>query len=291
MSWRTIYVSTQCHLSFKNGYLVIRNEDVVTIHLSEINTLIIDSNSSSLSIFLISKLIERRVKIIFCDEKHNPSCELVPYYLSYNTSKMIMNERKWERDKCDLLWQVIIKYKILYQSIVLKSVGLATKEKQLLQYSANVMKGDSSNREGHAAKVYFNALFGKDFSRNQENEINEALNYGYSILLSMFNREIVGVGYITQIGVHHRGENNPFNLSCDLMEPFRPIIDKIVFENRENEFNKEYKFKLIDIMNQKFSYNGQKQYLTQIINTFVRKTLENLSEGIIDKSLFEYDWL
>jgi CRISPR-associated endonuclease Cas1 subtype II len=91
-----------------------------------------------------------------------------------------------------------------------------------------VVLGDKTNREGHAAKVYFNALFGKDFSRKQLNDINAGLNYGYSIILSMFSREIVKNGCITQIGIKHSNYFNQYNLASDLMEPFRVIIDHVL---------------------------------------------------------------
>ena len=94
-------------------------------------------------------------------------------------------------------------------------------EAELLQgYLEEITYGDATNREGHAAKVYFNALFGKDFTRTDDLLINTALNYGYSILLSAFNREIVLNGYLTQLGLFHDNMFNRFNLASDLMEPF-----------------------------------------------------------------------
>lgn len=96
--------------------------------------------------------------------------------------------------------------------------------KLLRKYIEEIEYGDATNREGHAAKVYFNALFGMDFTRTEENSINAALNYGYGILLSAFNREIVMNGYITQIGLFHNNMFNQFNLGSDLMEPFRSLL-------------------------------------------------------------------
>ena len=95
----------------------------------------------------------------------------------------------------------------------------------LYQYINEIEFGDVTNREGHAAKVYFNALFGMDFTRSAENVTNAALNYGYSLLLSTFNRCVVANGYITQLGLFHDNVFNQFNLACNLMEPFRPLVD------------------------------------------------------------------
>ena len=92
-------------------------------------------------------------------------------------------------------------------------------------YIKEIKFNDATNREGHAAKVYFNALFGMNFNRNADNAINAALNYGYSIILSAVNREVVSNGYLTQLGLFHDNMFNQFNLSCDIMEPLRILID------------------------------------------------------------------
>ena len=98
----------------------------------------------------------------------------------------------------------------------------------LISYLPQIEEYDVTNREGHAAKVYFNAVFGMDFSRSQENVTNAALNYGYSLILSAFNREVAANGYLTQLGLFHDNMFNFYNLSCDLMEPFRVLVDRAV---------------------------------------------------------------
>ena len=126
-----------------------------------------------------------------------------------------------------LMWQKIIKNKIINQALMLNKIK-SKKYDLVLSYVEEVKLGDKTNREGHSAKVYFNELFGKDFVRNNSDEINAALNYGYAILLSTINKEVVSNGYLTQLGIHHKNEFNQFNLSCDLMEPVRVIIDNFV---------------------------------------------------------------
>ena len=135
----------------------------------------------------------------------------------------------------------------------------------LLSYVSEVVSGDKTNREGHSAKVYFNTLFTKKFVRNENDSINAALNYGYAILLSSFNKEIVSNGYLTELGIHHKNEFNPFNLSCDLMEPFRIIIDNFVYHNKERKLNTDYKMDIVNILNSKFKYNGKQYTLKDII--------------------------
>lgn len=289
MSWRTVYISSQSHLSFKNNYLVVRSEDIKQIHLSEIHTIIIDNNMTSVSIYLLNELRKAKIKVIICDEKHNPSMELVPYYGAYDTSKMIEKEADWQLENCGLLWQAIVKAKIYYQGKTLEKY-YKPKAEQVLEYAKDVVSDDKTNREGHAAKVYFNSLFGNSFSRDDDaNVINAYLNYGYSIILSMFNREIVNNGYITQIGLHHRGPKNPFNLACDLMEPFRPIVDQFTYENSSKYFLSEDKMNLVNLMNKQFLYDGKTQYLSNIISSYTRKLLASLETGEIDNNWFVYE--
>lgn len=277
MSWRTIIVSNKCKLSYKNNYLIIRNEEIQMVHLSEINIVVIDSTQVSITTYLISELSKRKIKVIFCDELRNPTAELVPYYGAHNTSKKVLNQIKWKDDVKDRVWKKIVTNKIYQQHTVLKLFKIDGNEK-LLQYIEEIKDGDVTNREGHAAKVYFNLLFGNDFSRNSECDINSALDYGYAILLSTFNKEVVSKGYITQLGVNHKNEFNFFNFSCDLMEPFRPIVDAVVYNSIGQPFDKAYKYKLINILNLKIKIDGKEQYLANAIPIYVKSVIDAIEQ-------------
>ena len=283
MGWRTVVINKNCKLSYKNDYLIVRSEDLKMIHLSEINTIIIENGMASITSYLINELANKKIKLIICDEKHNPSCEMMPYYGSFNTSKKIMNQVNWKKEKKDKAWQQLIKYKIHNQAMLLKSLEISGFEK-VLKYENQVDIADKTNREGHAAKVYFNLLYGNDFFRSNPNNTNISLDYGYAILLSLINREVVSKGYITQLGINHKNEFNQFNLSCDLMEIFRPMVDEIVYNNREFAFEKEYKYKLIDVCNREVYIQGKKQYLSNAIQIFINSVfdfLENEEESEI----------
>lgn len=288
MGWRTIVVNKNCKLSYKNDYLIIRSEDLKMIHLSEINTIIIENGMASITSYLINELSNKKIKLIICDEKHNPSCEMMPYYGAFNTSKKVMNQSKWKKDKKDKVWQYLIKYKIYNQAMLLKKLEIEGYEK-LLRYEEQVEIADKTNREGHAAKVYFNLLYGMDFNRNDIDNTNIALDYGYTILLSLMNREVVSKGYITQIGVNHKNEFNQFNLSCDLMEIYRPLIDEIVYLNREFVFDKEYKYKLINVCNREVYIQGKKQYLSNAIPIFINSVFDFL-ENDKESEILNYEF-
>ena len=278
MSFRTVVITRQSKISYKNRFLVVKQEsEEKFIHLSEIDTIIVDSISVSISAYLLKELADNKINIIFCDEKHNPFGELAPYYSRHNTSKQIKEQIAWKKSSKDYLWSKIVENKILNQATLLKKIK-SPKYKLLIGYIKEINTGDKTNREGHAAKVYFNELFGKNFSRNDNNSINAALNYVYAVLLSTINKEIISNGYLTQLGIHHKNEFNEFNLTCDIMEPFRVIIDNFVYFNKEREFDSNYKLDIVNIFNNTYKYSGKKYILKDIIKMFVKNTLDAMNE-------------
>lgn len=285
MSWRTVVITNRCKLSYKNNYLIIRKEDNNMIHLSEVGIIIIDSTLVSITSYLLAELVRRKIKVIFCDEKRNPISELVPIYGSHNTSKRILNQIQWDENIKGTIWSIIVKNKINNQAKLLEKFN-REESAMLFEYSKQVNFNDVSNREGHAAKVYFNSLFGKEFTRHSGDNMNAALDYGYSILASSINKEIVSNGCITQLGIKHKNEFNYFNLSYDIIEPFRVLIDNIVAMNIEEEFNKEYRYKLIDVLNSKLKMDGKSYYLTNAMQMYIKGLLNALDEG--DPDLVPY---
>lgn len=276
MSFRTVVITRQSKISYKNRFLVVKQDnDEKYIHLSEIDTIIVDSISVSISAYLLKEIGDAKINMIFCDEKHNPFGELSPYYSKHNSSKKIKEQIKWTNKYKDDLWMKIVKNKILNQSLMLNKIK-NDKYDLLNSYIDEVLSGDKTNREGHAAKVYFNALFGKDFVRNNNDNINAALNYGYAILLSTINKEVIANGCLTQLGIHHKNEFNEFNLSCDLMEPFRVIVDNFVYFNQERELNTNYKLDIVNILNNTYKYQNKSYTLKDIIGLFVKNTLNNI---------------
>lgn len=290
MSWRVVAITKRCKLDLRLNYLVIRGEEVLRIHLSEISTLIIETTNVSITTALLSELMKKKIKVIFCDEKHNPISELVPYYGSHDTSDKVRKQVKWSNTIKAEIWTEIIKEKIKNQANLLKQLEKA-EWKMLKKYMYEIKLNDETNREGHAAKVYFNSLFGMSFGRNEENYINSALNYGYSIILSAFNREIVALGYITQLGLFHDNMFNQFNLSCDLMEPFRPIVDSIVYDMHPQKFEIDEKMLLMDALNKEVIIDGKKQYVNNAVKIYCKSVLDSLDNNDISKMRFYGDEL
>ena len=199
-----------------------------------------------------------------------------------------MLQSKWDDKTKNLIWECIVKNKIRNQILMLKNIK--SERWQLLEeYFENVKNGDKTNREGHAAKVYFSELFGKNFVRHNNDIINSALNYGYAILLSSFNKEIVSNGYITQLGLNHKNEFNEFNLSCDFMEPFRIVIDQFIYLNPPTELTTEYKQKLVNILNENFFYDGKNYTLKDVIKKYVKNIFSTIEEGVVYKDFYIYE--
>lgn len=278
MSWRTVCITNRAKLDLRMNHLVVRSEDVVRIPISEIGVLIIDNTGCSFTCALISELMKHKVKLIICDEKHNPCCETLQYYGAHDCSKSVRSQISWKKPVCLKVWTEIVAWKIKKQRdhLVMRNLDQAS---LLTTYLQQIELGDPTNREGHAAKVYFNALWGTNFSREQEHPINAALNYGYALLLSLFNKELVAAGYLTQIGIWHENQFNPFNFSSDLMEPFRPIIDYRVFDLRPREFGPSEKRTMIEIMRLQVLIDGQRQYLPNAIRIYVKSVLDVLNES------------
>lgn len=274
-------------LDLQLGYLVVREGmNTTKIHISEIAVVLVESTAVSLTVGLLAELTNQKVKVIFCDERRNPSSELVPYYGSHDTSNKVRTQIQWSRSIKEEVWTEIVREKIRQQKFLLKEKGRDKEAELLSEYIQELQWFDESNREGHAAKVYFNALFGMGFSRSQDNYINAALNYGYSILLSAFNREIVANGYITQLGLFHDNMFNPFNFASDLMEPFRILIDRQVCSMRLEDFEHSEKMQLVNVLNGEVFMEGKRYVVLNAIKRYVKSVFDALNDSDIAQLTF-----
>ena len=282
MTWRTVVIRERAKLDYSLNFMTVRQEaGVKKISLGEIYMVIVENTAVSFTAVLLNELVKNKIKVVFCDEKRNPSSELIQYYGSHDTSLKYKNQLEWSKESKEKIWTRIVYEKIFNQMQFLKKLN--KEEYRLLeQYLSELEWNDSSNREGFAAKVYFNAIYGMDFTRNKECFINVALDYGYSIILSAFNREIVASGYFTQLGLCHRNPFNKFNLSSDFMEPFRILIDEEVYNLEGTEFTKEHKNKLINILNKTVIIDDKNQTIANAIRIYCRSLFSALAENDLE---------
>ena len=289
--WRVIVVTGRSKLDLRYNSISIRRDNGTDfIHIGEVNTLILETTTISITAALMCELINQKVKVIFCDEKSNPHFELLPFYGSHDCSAKIREQIAWTDFLKESLWTVIVTEKIENQMKLLKKLN--KEEYRILQeYASQIEHNDNTNREGHSAKIYFSALFGNNFSRNKENSLNAFLNYGYQLLLSTFNKEIVANGYLTQIGIFHKNMFNYYNLSSDLMEPFRVIVDELAYKENPQKFEKDEKRKLQNILNLRFRINNVNHYLSDVIKIYTKSIFDALSSNDLSLVRFFQDEL
>ncbi|MDR0501187.1 MAG: type II CRISPR-associated endonuclease Cas1 [Coriobacteriales bacterium] len=348
--FRELIITSKSLVSYSNNWLVIRSYDgVKKIFLDEIEVVIIENPASSITAYSVVEMAKRNIKLVFCDEKHNPISETLPLYGSYDCAAKLKAQTEWSNEAKQVVWQRIITMKISHQAKLLAEIGCGDASEVLLQESLAVLPGDSSNREGMAARIYFNTLFGLDFNRqrgmssslnsgakanagsdtnsgakanagssnsgannatnrttnsstnntrsnahinthsnasgNDPNDVfsnglyNGALNYGYAILTSLFNRYVVAAGYSTQLGIFHRGAENQFNLSCDLMEPYRVIVDNEVLNGDMAILDANAKYRLANLIFTEVDIDGACQTLDNAVPIYLRSVFDALDDG------------
>ncbi len=285
MGWRVVAVSSRSKLELKMNYLVIRNETIKRIHIDEISVLVIENTGCSITISLLEVLWKKRINIIICDSKRNPAAQVLPFTSRFESNSQLFIQLNWDEDMKKTVWAEIVNQKIRKQSDNLRRVNSDLADK-LLEYTKEIEKGDITNREGHAAKVYFNAVFYPDFSRDDSCPVNAALNYGYAIILSCINRIIVSYGYSTQLGIFHKNTYNQFNLGCDLMEPFRPLVDyKVSTLELGNELSQENKYQLLNVLNEEVYIDDKKTTVQNAMQLYVKGVFSSIEEK--DMSFFK----
>lgn len=278
MSWRTIVLSSDSKISLRLKHLVITNKETTTVPLSEIGHLVIENPNIVMTGHILNALSTYKITTIICDMSHMPITQLNLIYGHFRQAKMIKAQLGWQPHRQDILWQEIVKRKINNQKFVLEKFFPAGTFSNFDNYIEQVELNDDSNREGYAAKVYFNQLFGANFVRGRDTPINWALNYGYSLLLSLFTRVITTKGLLTELGIHHKNQYNHYNLASDFMEVYRPLIDVIVKKCITNRFNNESKRELINVFNNKVYIKNKKQYLANSVELYVDSLIKFLEE-------------
>lgn len=274
MGYRIIYVE-KCEylrLYLDNLKVEINEKKEVNFPIADIQILVIDNYKSTLSIPLINKLTEYNVCTIICGIDHLPKSYILPINGNFASSGNLFKQIQWSQERKDYIHAEIVKHKIKNQIEILKENerGFGVTEK-LYEFIDTTINGDQTNREGLAAKMYFRALFGSDFIRFEQDVVNAGLNYGYSVFRSLITSIIVAKGYIPNLGLFHKGKQNMFNLSDDIIEVFRPIVDNYVFNNMTEDilFKQSHRDELIGLTNNKIMIDDRKQTISNAIGIYL----------------------
>ncbi len=268
MSWRSLVISHPSKISIKNNQLVIEQKERWSVPIEDIASVVLESPQILITMKTLEVLSENGATLYVCDNRHIPIGYLLPYYQHSRQLKAIKQQLSQTEPFKKRLWQQIIKRKIKNQAYVLMCIGQRIVYEKLLKMAEQVDSGDAQNVEGQAAKMYFEALFRKGFSRNAENVYNACLDYGYSIFRGAIARNIAKYGFIPSMGIHHKSELNNYNLADDFIEPYRPIVDLWVIQNvKENdEFSPELRGRLVDLLNYDVIIDEKRQCALNAIN-------------------------
>ena len=277
MGWRSVIITQHAKLTYSMQMMIVQTRDGINqIPIEDVNLLLVSTTQAVITSALISKLAQNQTKVIFVDEKGNPVVETAVYYPGTRNMAKLTQQFNWDDHLKELLWTKIVSQKIKNQIAVLENYHLDKDDVQIELDQLEI--NDESNREAIAARKYFMLLFDKNFVRRDTSAVNAALDYGYAILLSSFNREIVMNGYLTYFGIHHYSQENQFNLASDLMEPFRPFVDYWVkAHERIKELTPDIKYGLVELLSLEIKFNGKSTLLTNAITVYTRECLKFLS--------------
>lgn len=285
MSWRIIYIEQSDYLKlYLDNLKVIREDTELLIPLSDIHTIVVDNQQTVVTARLLNKLAEYHILLIFCDEKHLPNIYSLSPHSHHQSSRVVHRQVNWPESSKAVMWQRLIQIKIYNQASVLAHFK---KDPQIIQslyaLAEEVTVGDETNREGHAAKLYFKTLFGSEFIRERDSfdGINSGLNYGYIVLRSSIARSTVAHGLHPAFGIGHHNQYNAFNLADDFIEPFRPIIDLWIYilMNKEAYLDRKTKHKLVRLIStNKILIGNQKQTILNAIDILIQSFIKSMNE-------------
>jgi len=294
MGWRTIIISHPSKISLKNHnflYAPIESESI-TVPIEDISVVILETPQVTVTSALLSKLADLNILVFSCDKKHIPNGVFMPFHQHSRFSLMVHMQTQWSEPFKKRLWMQIISKKIKNQAYVLNYFNKKIESKELINLSNNVKSGDSTNIESYSAKLYFSYLFKNFMRRDISDWRNGALNYGYSIIRGVISRDLSASGLIPALGLHHRNQLNAFNLSDDMIEPYRAFVDKVVYQIRIDEeipkmyeLTFEHKVKLLELLQAKVYINGEFTTLLNSINIMINSLVVCTKENDYTKIL------
>ena len=290
MGYRQVIIKKSEELHFKDKQLIIDKDNQSTkIPLEDINYILIEDSSTIITTRLLAELGKNAISLIVCDERFDPTSIMYPYNYHFKQLDVFTHQLEIDDSIKNEFWNQIVKRKIENSIRVLE---MTSKEEfpisKLNEYINEVIEGDSKNREGLAAKICFRSIFGSDFIRFYDDNINAELNYGYTILASAIIRNLAVYGLNTYLGIHHNSKINNFNLAYDFLEPYRSVIDKFVYDNKDDivlPLSFEFRKKLINLLNKEVLHQNKKYTIEYSISLLIKSYIKSFSTGEIKLDL------
>ena len=290
MGYRQVIIKKSEKLHFKDNQLIIdKDESSIKVPLEDISYILIEDSSTILTTRLLDELGKNAISLIVCDEKFEPTSIMYPYNYHFKQLDVFSHQLEIDDSIKNEFWNQIVKRKIENSIRVLE---MTSKEEfpisKLTEYINEITDGDSKNREGLAAKMYFRSLFGSDFIRFYDDNVNAALNYGYTIIASAIIRNLAVYGLNTYLGIHHSSKINNFNLAYDFLEPYRSVVDKFVYDNKDDivlPLSFEFRKKLINLLNKEVLHQNKKYTIEYSIGLLIKSYIKSFSSGEIKLDL------
>lgn len=286
MAWRDVFITNPCKISYTNNNIIVQTgEGLNYLNLDDLQSLIIDTPNAVITSRALTEMAQNNVSFMMSDEKFMPSITLASPIGSTFSLQKINAQIHWATQRKQALWTKIIYHKISNQ---INTAKLLKNDVSLMQSHLDSLEfNDASNQEAIVANLYFSAIMEKGFKRRENVfPVNNCLDYGYAILLNRISMEIASHGFLLQLGIHHCSVANPYNLSSDLIEPWRFLIDDYVFQNDLTELDMLNKARLIDRLNHEMQFNGKRQIVSNALKIYVNDCLRYLN-GETDHFNFE----
>lgn len=261
---RTLFFSNPCRLSVKDKQMVIQvteTGEINTAAVEDLGFVMLENQQISISMPLLDELVKNNVAVVFCDRTFHPASMLLNLNGHHLQQELFSHQIRVGITLKKSLWKQTIEAKIRNQAGLLKILGKECKKVEY--FASNVKSGDSENREGAAARAYWPLLFGHQFNRERYGgPPNNMLNYGYAVLRAAVARALAGSGLLATLGIHHHNRYNAFCLADDIMEPYRPFVDGLVFRlhntiENTTELTTEIKMQLVGILTVDVKFGGQ----------------------------------
>ena len=304
---RTLCFTNPAYLSLKNNQLVIklpevetnsslpesfRAETIKTIPIEDIGVVVLDNKRITITQGVLEALLENNCAIITCNESHLPIGMHLPLVGNTTQTERMRFQIEASLPLKKQLWQQTISAKIQNQALVLRQIR-GTEVRNMLKWASEVKSGDSENLEARAAVYYWQNAFPmiENFTRSREGvSPNNLLNYGYAILRAIVARALVSSGLLTTLGIHHRNKYNAYCLADDIMEPYRPYVDRLVMQLYDKypnceELTKELKAELLQIPVLDVVISGKKSPLMIAVST-TTSSLQKCYSGELRKIVY-----
>lgn len=274
--WRSVIIYNGERLSVKDEWLVVTFEDESTkkVPLEDIYCIVIDNPELVLTVPTLSLIAKHKIHLITTDEKHLPVSQLYPINANYHSYHILKKQLEMTDDFKGDVWKHIVHCKIDNQAMCLENAWTERDVvNRMRELAIEVVPHDRGNREGICAKMFFRNLYGADFTRFEDDEINSFMNYGYAIMRSGVAKSLVAHGFNCVLGVHHISETNEFNLADDFMEPLRPIVDAWIADNFDclaEGLTKYVKNELVNLVNSEVSFDGKSMKVRYAIDSMIK---------------------